>query len=260
MTITFSKYQGTGNDFIMLDNRSGRYDNLSLNTIRTLCNRRFGIGADGLIKINAHPTLEFEVDYYNADGSKSFCGNGARCAVQFCQFLGMDVAHPRFMAIDGEHEARIEKDLICLGMADVMQVENFTDDYTLDTGSPHYVRFVDQLATADMVQIGRDVRYSEAFAEKGINVNLVEEIADKHIRIRTYERGVEDETLSCGTGATACAMVYAMRHGLTGEQHIIVEVEGGTLEVAFNRSENNQFTHVWLIGPAEKVFEGGIDD
>lgn len=259
MKIYFSKYQGTGNDFILLDNRSGSYDSLNLDQIRSLCNRRFGVGADGLIKINATKELDFEVDYYNADGSKSFCGNGARCAVKFCQSLGMNVSTTHFMAIDGEHTASLTDDRIVLGMADVVRYELVNDDYIIQTGSPHYVRFEKDVATADVTGIGREIRYSEAFREKGINVNLLEVLEPMHIRVRTYERGVEDETLSCGTGVTACALAYAYKSGLYGKQKITVEVQGGTLWVEFVRDENNYCHDVQLIGPALHVFEGSAD-
>lgn len=259
MIIHFEKYQGTGNDFVMLNNLDGRYDGLSIGQIVKMCDRRFGIGADGLIKIDRHPELDFEMDYYNSDGSKSFCGNGARCAVAFAGTLGVDVRETRFLAIDGEHKATLSKGSICLDMSPVLSVNQIDGDYILNTGSPHFVRYVKDLNTADIVHTGKDIRYSEPFKAEGINVNLVQEIADDSIRILTYERGVEDETYSCGTGATACAISFGLKHGVIGKNSIFVKVKGGDLKVEFEQHEDHSFNNVRLIGPAEFVFKGEID-
>lgn len=242
----------------MLDNRSGMYDGLSLETVRQLCNRRFGVGADGLIKINRHAALDFEVDYYNADGTKSFCGNGARCAVKFCQSLGMDVSNTAFMAIDGEHTAAVSGELVSLGMRDVTEFEKSGGDYIIHTGSPHYIRFEKEIQEIDIVALGRQIRYADRFRAEGINVNVLEVLGEKHIAVRTYERGVEDETLSCGTGVTACAMAYALEWGLTGGQKVKVDVQGGTLWVHVDHVGNGIFRAVRLIGPAEGVYRGSI--
>lgn len=256
MKISFSKYQGTGNDFVMLDNRDGCYDGLSLDAVRFLCDRRFGIGADGLIKINAHPERDFEVDYYNADGSKSFCGNGARCSVAFAGALGLDVSKTVFEAIDGKHEANLEHGTVSLLMSDVHEIVRRPPDFTLDTGSPHYIVFTEE--NVNVVEEGRKIRYSEEFSDAGINVNFVKETGHNAIRVLTYERGVEDETFSCGTGVTAAALAFAVRNGLYGRQQVAIATKGGELSVSFNRPGEQEFTEIYLIGPAQFVFSGVI--
>jgi len=258
MNLLFAKYQGTGNDFVMIDNRSGEWDNLSVPAIQTICDRRFGVGADGLIKISAHPNLDFEMDYYNADGSKSFCGNGARCSVAFAQSLGMNTLNTHFMAIDGEHEANQKEEAIALLIKDVSLVEMAGQDYLIHTGSPHYIRFVEEVAVVNVLEEGRAVRYAERYAEEGINVNFVAEAGHEKIGVRTYERGVEDETLSCGTGVTAAALAYALKNDLRGQQLIDVATKGGPLKVDFSRTGESEFERIYLIGPAERVFEGQI--
>jgi diaminopimelate epimerase len=257
--IEFFKYQGTGNDFIMLNNFSGAYDHLSVNQIVQLCNRKFGIGADGLIKINKSDKADFEVEYFNADASKSFCGNGARCSVAFAaEQKIISTSGAQFDAIDGLHTAKILGDQIHLQMLDVDSVFQTEDCSILDTGSPHYVWFEKDLDHVDMFKVGQMIRYSDAFQENGINVNGVEVLGKNHIKIRTYERGVEAETLSCGTGATAAAIVFACNSGLVSNQTIAVDVEGGKLQVAFKRVDNEHFEDIFLIGPAEMVFNGSI--
>lgn len=256
MIIHFEKYQGTGNDFVMIDNLSGQYDLLTIEQIAHLCDRRFGIGADGLIKINRVSGYDFEVDYYNSDGSKSFCGNGARCAVRFAGSIGLSIAECRFWGIDGEHRAQYKNDLVYLDMLPVETVESTNDAFILNTGSPHFVKLVDQLTTQDIVEYGKSIRYSERFKQEGINVNLVQKKAADLIEIETYERGVEDETLSCGTGATACALVLATLENRTGDYEINVKVKGGNLKVAYAYLGNNSFENIQLIGPAEFVFKG----
>lgn len=259
MNIRFKKYQGTGNDFIMIDNRTGDYDSLSIPQIQFMCDRKFGIGADGLIKINSTRQADFEVDYYNGDGTKSFCGNGARCAVSFCHFLGIDVSNTNFLAIDGIHAATFKTDVVELEMKDVDSITTLDNSLVINTGSPHYVAFVDDVSDVDMVGFGRDIRNSEQFKVEGINVNVAQIMGKNAIAIRTYERGVEDETLSCGTGATACAMAYAARSNKFGEHSIEVAVLGGSLTVKFVRSDEDKFSKVKLIGPAVQVFGGSID-
>lgn len=259
MKIHFQKYQGTGNDFIMLNNLDGSYDSLELEQIIRFCDRRFGIGADGLIRINRHENLDFEVDYYNADGSKSFCGNGARCSVAFVNSFGLDKNEVSFNAIDGEHKALIDGDLIRIDMKDVKSIIEKDDSYVLNTGSPHFVHVIDDLNNQDIVQYGREIRYSDEFREKGINVNLMERINDDSIRIATYERGVEDETYSCGTGATACALVFGHLLEHQGFKKVHVQVKGGSLKVEYFRHEDGSFTEVKLSGPAEFVFKGEIN-
>lgn len=257
MEIIFSKYQGAGNDFILLDNRDGKYDSLSISQVRKLCDRKFGIGADGLIKINSHPVLDFEADYYNADGSQSFCGNGGRCAVSFCNDLGMDVASTTFLGYDGEHKALLNGNEIQLEMMNVDGISKIGDDFELYTGSPHYIRFSTQIDQLDVFSFGRDIRYNDRYRTEGINVNVTEELADNKLFVRTYERGVEDETLACGTGVTACALAYAYIHQKTGDQLVSIQVMGGELAVRFHY-DGSRFTNVWLIGPGTFVFQGTI--
>lgn len=256
MDVFFSKYQGTGNDFVMIDNRSGKWDHLSLNSIRAMCDRRFGIGADGLIKLNSIDGYDFEVDYYNSDGSKSFCGNGARCAVAFAKSKGINTAHVKFTAIDGEHEASQVGAIVSLLMNDVSSVEAIGKDYVLNTGSPHYIQFVEAVEDFSVFEEGQKIRYSETYKEQGINVNFVEITGKNELFIRTYERGVENETLSCGTGVTAAALAYAVKEKLEEEQLISIKTRGGQLQVRFNRSGEQAFSEIFLIGPAVKVFEG----
>jgi len=259
MLIHFQKYQGTGNDFIMLDNLNGQYNDLSLAQIVQMCDRRFGIGADGLIKINEHDLLDFDMDYYNSDGSKSFCGNGARCSVAFSKTIGIDALNTRFSAIDGEHSAQMNAETITLDMLAVNFVNQLDKSFVINTGSPHYIRFVENLENENIVSIGKEIRYSDPYFKEGINVNLVERITANSIKIATYERGVEDETLSCGTGATACALVVAFSENRIGKNEIAVQVKGGNLKVDFDYLGNGSFTNIKLIGPAEFVFKGEIN-
>jgi diaminopimelate epimerase len=259
MKLKFSKYQGTGNDFIMLDNLSGFYDLLSVPQIQFLCDRKFGIGADGLIKISKASEVEFEVDYYNSDGSKSFCGNGARCSVAFAQSLGINSNHVIFSAIDGLHEAQKKEDLVSLKMNNVHEIKEIVSDFELYTGSPHYIRFVDNTLNLNVFQEGRKIRYSPEYQENGINVNFVEELSEKELEVATYERGVEDETLSCGTGVTAAALAYAQKKGLYGKQEIRIHTKGGKLKVAFERTGEDDYVNIFLIGPAIHVYDGEIE-
>lgn len=259
MKLKFSKYQGTGNDFIMLDNLSGFYDLLFVPQIQFLCDRKFGIGADGLIKISKASEVEFEVDYYNSDGSKSFCGNGARCSVAFAQSLGINSNHVIFSAIDGLHEAQKKEDLVSLKMNNVHEIKEIVSDFELYTGSPHYIRFVDNTLNLNVFQEGRKIRYSPEYQENGINVNFVEELSEKELEVATYERGVEDETLSCGTGVTAAALAYAQKKGLYGKQEIRIHTKGGKLKVAFERTGEDDYVNIFLIGPAIHVYDGEIE-
>jgi diaminopimelate epimerase len=259
MLVQFSKYQGTGNDFILLNNLDGAYDELTVDQISYLCDRRFGIGADGVIKVNSSTESSFEVDYYNPDGSKSFCGNGARCAVAFAKTLGFDVTNTTFNAFDGLHSASLTLDDVSLAMSDVEEIEHMDMDYLLYTGSPHYVRFVESLHHSDIVSVGKYIRYSDRFQADGVNVNLVEVTGENKLEVLTYERGVEDETLSCGTGVTAVSMSYAYKEDLMGLQTIDIKVKGGNLKVAFNQVSKGVFKEVRLIGPAKFVFLGEIN-
>ncbi|WP_417265401.1 diaminopimelate epimerase [Brumimicrobium sp.] len=256
MTFFFTKYQGTGNDFIMVDCTSVKEFNLSAEEISTLCDRRFGIGADGIILIYSHSTLDFKMVYYNSDGSQSFCGNGARCAVHYSRSLGLFQDKAQFEAIDGIHSATIEGELISLKMNDVANFSKDETAFILDTGSPHYVQFVAELDDEDIVEYGKKVRFSHKYFEKGINVNLVEVLEDNHLNMLTYERGVEDETYSCGTGATAVALAYALVLDYD-DIDVKINVKGGELAVRAERFDRS-FESIYLIGPAEKVFDGRI--
>lgn len=255
MALTFYKYQGTGNDFVMVDNRKHTFPTDDEALVKQLCDRRTGVGADGLILLQDHPDYDFEMVYYNADGRLgSMCGNGARCTVRFARNLGVIEDVACFLAADGEHQASVERDLIQLKMNDVKFVERVGEDYYLNTGSPHYVRFVENAQDLDVYKEGRAIRYNDRFKAVGTNVNFVERISDNEIFVRTYERGVEDETLSCGTGVTAAALVA----GLQGLQSPVkVKTLGGELEVSFQQSERG-FIYIFLIGPAKQVFSGSV--
>jgi len=255
MTMTFVKYQGTGNDFIMLDNTSGIHDNLSIAVIQLLCDRKFGIGADGLILLKQHPSLDFEVVYYNADGSQSFCGNGARCAVAFAHSIGLlKNAHTRFLAIDGPHEAWLCQDEVRLKMSDVEPIEFLEHAFQVDTGSPHFVLMDDNHHAAHVLEVGRQIRYNDTYQKEGINVNLLS-VQDSYLKVATYERGVEAETLSCGTGVTAAALVFARLQNLPSG-HVKVITKGGELYVDWKMNADLSFYEVYLTGPAQRVYNG----
>ncbi len=256
-SFVFYKYQGTGNDFVMVDNRAGTFDRRAEALVRQLCHRRFGIGADGLILLQNHPAHDFEMIYFNADGREgSLCGNGARCTVAFARSLGLIGVETTFQAADGPHYARVGADgLVHLQMPDVGMPQPYGDDYFLDTGSPHYVRRVADVAAVDVLAEGRRLRYDPAFAPSGTNVNFVAARPDGTLAVRTYERGVEAETFSCGTGVTAVALV--MGHGTASGQPRTLHTPGGTLRVTFARTDQG-YTDVFLIGPARQVFEGRI--
>jgi diaminopimelate epimerase len=251
----FYKYQGTGNDFVMIDNRSGEWDELSIESIQKLCDRRFGIGADGLIKINAEKNADFEVDYYNSDGSKSFCGNGARCSVAFAHFLNIIEEKTVFTAIDGIHEAEIKNGIVKLKMGDVKHIDKDGNDFVLNTGSPHYVKYVEMLNNYNVYGNGNEIRNSETYKKDGINVNFVEKLSDKELFVRTYERGVEDETFSCGTGVTAAALTFMKKNNQT---FVEIKVKGGQLRVYADKNGEG-FENIWLEGPAVQVFKGTVN-
>lgn len=259
MKTPFYKYQGTGNDFVIMDNRDERHNNFSIAQIKHLCDRRFGIGADGLMLLNQHAQYDFEMKYYNADGRESsMCGNGGRCLVKFAADMGIFKSAYTFLAIDGVHEASIETNgTVALKMKDVHVIKMLHGNYVLDTGSPHYVQMISDVAHLDVAKQGAEIRYSSEFAADGINVNFVEETGqpDKII-VRTYERGVEDETFSCGTGVTAAALVCS--HNDNGFNRVEVQTRGGRLSVEYDRM-NNRYENIWLIGPAENVFKGTIE-
>lgn len=260
MTIHFHKYQGTGNDFVLIDNRRGDYAGLTNDHIRRLCDRRLGIGADGLMLLNDKAGYDFEMKYYNSDGKEgSMCGNGGRCIVKFAYHLGIHRDVYKFMAFDGEHEAELDIDgIVSLRMKDVEKVKKVHGDFALDTGSPHYVKLVHDVMDLDVYKKGRDIRFSKDYEEEGINVNFVEHLPETdHILVRTYERGVEDETYSCGTGVTAAALVCY--HNENGFNDVEVTTLGGKLNVEYDRLDDGRYTNIWLSGPAEKVFEGKVE-
>lgn len=257
MQFPFHKYQATGNDFVILDNRNGRYA-FTQEQVAFLCHRRFGVGADGLMLLNSHPTYDFEMKYYNADGREgSMCGNGGRALVKFAADQGIVKSEYRFLAVDGEHLAEIETDgRVALKMIDVETIESDFNVHVLNTGSPQYVQATTNVEAMDVVSRGREVRYSDEFKHEGINVNFIQETDEPHtILVRTYERGVEDETFSCGTGTTASALVSY--HNESGFNQVNVITKGGRLSVEYEKRDD-RFENIWLIGPAEKVFEGSL--
>lgn len=255
MSISFYKYQGTGNDFVMIDNRQGVFPHDTA-LVAKMCDRKFGIGADGLILIENHDNLDFEMIYFNADGSQSLCGNGSRCAVSFAHFLGIVETQTRFLTIDGEYEASLKNDLIYLHMQDQKHPEKYETHYFLNNGSPHHIKFVSDADAEQVFSQGAEIRYSNPYKPDGTNVNFVEIKENNTIFVRTYERGVEDETLSCGTGITASALAAADK-GLNSP--IKVEAKGGQLEVRFDKKNSDSFHNIWLIGPAQQVFAGRFD-
>lgn len=255
MEFSFYKYQGTGNDFVMIDDRENSFPETDLRLVEKLCHRKFGIGADGLILIRNKTGYDFEMIYFNADGSQSMCGNGARCAVAFSRFLGIIGDKTYFLAIDGPHEAKILGSWIELGMSPVSSLSNAGGDFFVNTGSPHHVRFVENVSEYPVVEKGAEIRYSDQYAPKGTNVNFVTSIGEDEIQVRTYERGVENETLSCGTGVTACALVYGYQNEL---HEVKINTPGGNLKVRFSENSDGSFQNILLIGPAEQVFNGKI--
>ncbi len=259
MKIDFFKYQGTGNDFVILDNRDNKYDCLAVKQIKYICDRRFGIGADGLMLLNKKDGYDFEMIYFNADGNPStMCGNGGRCLVKFAHHMGIHKSTYNFIATDGGHEADIDTgNIVRLKMKDVAKVEEHSTYAILDTGSPHFVKFAADVRNIDVVETGREIRYSNAFKENGINVNFVESVDEDSIFVRTYERGVEDETMSCGTGVTAAALISA--HNEKGFNRVEVQTPGGHLSVEFEKVDDNNFENIWLCGPAEFVYKGEIE-
>lgn len=256
MTIHFYKYQGAGNDFIMIDDRNEEFPS-DPGLIAGLCDRHFGIGADGLILIRNQPGYDFRMVYFNADGPEgSMCGNGGRCAVMFAHHLGIIGDQTRFLAYDGEHTASVQGEIVRLSMREVGQITRKDPVYFVNTGSPHHVEFVDNVGEVNVVERGKAVRYSDEYAPAGTNVNFVEKIDVQELKVRTYERGVENETLACGTGVTACALTAAEIYGWAGP--VKVTVPGGELSVEFTRSGAG-FSDIFLVGPARVVFKGTVE-
>jgi diaminopimelate epimerase len=234
------------------------FDALSQDLIAKMCDRRFGIGADGLMLLQYTKKFDFEMLYYNADGREgSMCGNGGRCIVAFARDLGIITKEADFLAVDGAHRAQIDNDQVNLGMIDVNAVVRNGADFVLNTGSPHYVKVVDDLANYAVFKEGSAIRNNDTYRKEGINVNFVEREADGYF-VRTFERGVEDETLACGTGATAAAIAMAIQDGKFGDVEIPIRVVGGQLYISFHR-EGDIFSNVQLKGPAKFVFEGVVE-
>ena len=255
MEQTFYKYQGTGNDFILIDDRANVFPLKDVSLVAHLCDRRFGIGADGLILIQNAATSDFKMVYFNADGNESsLCGNGARCTIAFANFLNCIEDKTTFEAVDGLHSAHIDGDIISLQMHDVSKIQTFENHTFLGTGSPHHVEMVEELKTFDVYGNGKRIREGSPYYMTGTNVNFVEQLAKDQFAIRTYERGVEDETLSCGTGATAVALAMYENKKTTATK-IKINVQGGVLEIQFVVTDKG-YSQIFLSGPAEQVYSG----
>ena len=267
MKIPFHKYHGAGNDFIIIDERLASFLSTiteSHQIIADICNRRFGIGADGLMLLHNHPEYDFKMLYYNSDGYEgSMCGNGGRCLTAFAYHNEIIGKKTHFLASDGLHHAEINSDdgkssLVSLGMRDVLEIRELENEVFLDTGSPHLVKFVSNLKNLDVYNEGRAIRFSERFSPHGTNVNFAE-IIKNNIQIRTYERGVEDETLACGTGITATAIAAHFKGLLEREvNEVNLIARGGALNVRFTPNLKS-YRNIILTGPAVKVFAGEID-
>ncbi|WP_417362973.1 diaminopimelate epimerase [Galbibacter sp.] len=256
MEVNFYKYQGTGNDFIMIDNRKGDFPKDNVDLVRFLCDRKFGIGADGLILLEDAQDLDFEMVYYNSDGNpSSMCGNGGRCLVAFANFLGIVQDNCTFNAVDGLHQAKINDGMVSLAMKDVEKIDSFSTHSFLNTGSPHHVQLVKGLEDLDIKVEGAKLRYGK-YGSAGSNINFVQPLGDNTFHVRTYERGVEDETLSCGTGVTAVALAMHEK-GMTTSEQVQLKTPGGDLNVSFVKSATG-YTTIYLVGPAIQVFKGII--
>ncbi len=258
MKTVFYKYQGAGNDFVIVDNREGLFDGTNPNRISAICDRRFGVGADGLILLENSAEADFRMVYFNADGYHgSMCGNGGRCLVAFAKSIGLFDTDAEFEANGNLYKASILDDRVSLSMLDVDRIDNFEEHAFLDTGSPHHVTFTENVSEIDVVGRGRKIRYGEPYGDEGTNVNFVEQKDETTFRVRTYERGVENETLSCGTGVTAVALAsYFLEK--TSSERVRIETLGGELEVNFKYAKG-KFHNIVLVGPATFVFKGEIE-
>ncbi|MEO6850794.1 MAG: diaminopimelate epimerase [Mucilaginibacter sp.] len=260
MKIKFYKYQGAGNDFILVDNRKNSVNHHDPKLISSICDRRFGVGGDGMMFLQDKPGYDFEMVYYNADGQpSSMCGNGGRCIVAFAKFLGIIDSETDFLAVDGQHHAKISAsgDWVSLQMIDVNEIAKDGEAYVLDTGSPHYIVLADGLKDKDVYQDGYVIRNNNTYKAKGINVNFVEPLNDGYF-VRTFERGVEDETFACGTGVTAVALAMAKHNHQIGKLNTPIKVLGGDLNIRFE-TDGKHFSNIFLEGPAVKVFEGEVE-
>jgi len=261
MEVFFAKYHASGNDFIIIDNRNGNYNYFSDSIITTLCDRKYGIGADGLIFINTHEVEKFYIDYRNADGSKSLCGNGSLCAVNYITSRLKEKCNS-FLAFDGKHFVVENKTQYGISMRDVKYIKQIDADFEIDTGSPHYIHFTNQISTFELIKYAKNIRFSEKYKKNGINVNIVEKINDNKLFIRTYERGVEDETLSCGTGATASALAYTYEQQKIGFSNIQIKTIGHkntehSIYITFNY-DGIIFSDIKFYNHPEFVFKGNI--
>ena len=255
MRVHFVKYSGTGNDFILIDDRDRTFPEKEESLIQAMCDRHFGIGSDGLMLLRNHADCDFEMLFFNPDASRSLCGNGSRCAVHFAQKLGLANDKGVFTTTDGLHDYRfVDADQVQISMKAVGFVQEINGLDFMNTGSPHLIINKENLDSIDILKEGRKWRYDESFAKSGgTNVNFVEEVDSDTLRVRTYERGVEAETLSCGTGVTAVAL--AKKKNEKGKHHVTVNTEGGALSVTFFRNESG-FSDITLTGPVLEIFEG----
>ena len=258
MQINFYKYQGAGNDFVMIDNRLEWFDTTNKQLIEKLCNRRFGIGADGLICLENDSDFDFKMLYFNSDGNQStMCGNGGRCIVSFAKYLNIVTKKANFTAIDGAHKATISLDKVSLQMQDISDIK-IKDNYVfLDSGSPHHITYYKNIDNLDVKKLGHVIRYGKPYFKTGTNVNFVAQLNKNTFKVRTYERGVEDETLSCGTGVTAVA-IASHKIGKTSDFEINLNTKGGNLKVSFTEN-NGVYKNVFLEGSAVQVFKGKIN-
>jgi len=262
MQISFSKYQGTGNDFILIDNRDRSFPSENISLIEKLCDRRFGIGCDGLMLLENEDGFDFKMRYFNSDGKEgSMCGNGGRCIVAFAYHLDIIKDKTHFIAVDGEHFANIsfdsEKLIVSLKMQDVEEIENREDYFFLNTGSPHFTKFINSHLNFDTYSEGKAIRYNQRFKKEGTNVNFISG-ENNQIEVSTYERGVEDETYSCGTGVVA-SCISAKKYFNTKDNRFFVKTKGGNLEVSFENKMSDKFENIWLKGAATFVFEGKLE-
>ncbi len=254
MKFTFFKYHGTGNDFVLIDNRELSFPKENFCLISQICHRRFGVGADGLILLEDHAESDFEMVYFNSDGNLgSMCGNGGRCIVHFARFLGITGETTTFTAFDGIHTATVRGDWVSLKMADVDEIKISDGSVFIDSGSPHHIQMVQDLASFDVITKGKNIR-NTLYGNAGANINFVEHIEGDIFSVRTYERGVEDETLSCGTGVTAVALAM-FETGKTFKNTVNIQTPGGELRVYFEK-KGNFYKNIYLEGPAKQVFKG----
>ena len=256
MKVNFHKYHGTGNDFILVDNRIINM-NPSVKQIKQLCHRRFGIGSDGLILIENTEKADYHMNFYNPDGSQSFCGNGSRCALHFCKDLGIITKEARFLATDGVHEGHIEGTMTEIHLADVSEIKNLGDCYFVNTGSPHAVVVVENVEDIDVVRDGRKLRHDQRFGPGGCNVNFIQ-FTENGLTSRVYERGVENETYSSGTGTTAQALCGYAHRSEIGEV-VVVSTKGGELTVRFNPNGAQGFRNIWLRGSVVHAYSGQVE-